>query len=108
MRVLALLALLASATPATAGVSIEHEPIECVVAGRFTRVGARIGGDGVTRARVYFRADSSAPWYYTELLPEAGTYIGRLPRVKRGVARIEYYVDAVDLHLADIRSVAYK
>jgi hypothetical protein len=85
--------------------SVDHKAIDCIVAGRFTRVEARFTpAERVARARVYFRATGTPLFYYVELHSEAGAFGGFLPQAKKETERVEYYVQATDASFAEART----
>lgn len=95
----ALLAILAVAEAATAAsaqsIAIEHEAVGCVIAEAFPRIEARLNpSTGVSRARVYFRGSGEA-WYFVEMKPSAGSFSAALPKPKRGLKQLGYYIEAM-------------
>src|SRR5688572_25063703 len=76
------------------GVSIDHQGIGCVVAGRFPRFDARLDpAAGVARARVNFRPEGTPHWYWVDMKPEAGLFHGILPKPRKTLHRFSYYID---------------
>jgi hypothetical protein len=85
--------------------TIDHEAVGCVLAEKHPRLQARFDPAAeVARARVYFRAAGTGPWYWAEMAIEAGIGSGVLPKPKRSTARIEYYVEAIDKAFATTRT----
>lgn len=85
--------------------TIEHDGVGCVVADRFPTISARLDPPGeVARARVYFRATGTLHWYFVEMRPEGGGFSGVLPKPKRTLNAIDYYIEAVDLSSATSRT----
>jgi hypothetical protein len=79
------------------GVSIEHQGVGCVVAGRFPRFDARLDpAADVARARLNFRPEGGAHWYYVEMKPEAGVFHAVLPKPQKILHRFSYYIDVTD------------
>jgi hypothetical protein len=79
------------------GVSIDHAGVGCVVAGKFPRFDARLDPAGdVARARLNFRPEGGAHWYYVEMKPEAGVFHGVLPKPQKSLHRFSYYIDVTD------------
>jgi hypothetical protein len=79
------------------GLSLDHPPVGCVVAGRFSLLTARVDPmDALARGRVFFRADATPAWYFVEMKPESGGLSAALPRAKSSLKRINYYVEVID------------
>jgi hypothetical protein len=79
------------------GVSIDHQGVGCVVAGKFPRFDARLDPSAdVARARLNFRPEGGAHWYYVEMKPEAGVFHGILPKPQKSLHRFSYYIDVTD------------
>ena len=84
------------------GLVIEHDEIGCVVAEKHPRVVACfMPRSQLARARVYFRAGGTEPWYFVEMKSDAPCFSGILPKPKRTIPSVEYYVAATDRQLAD-------
>ncbi len=100
--------LAAAGVCAAEGVSIDHRPVACLVAGKYPRLNACFApSSSLARARVYFRpADAASDWYYVEMKSNAPCFQGVLPRPKKQLVgqRVEYYVDAVDRSFAQSRT----
>jgi len=90
----------ASGSSAAQGVSIDHRPVACIVAGKYPRLNACFApSSALARARVYFRkADAPADWFYVEMKSDAPCFQGVLPRPKQELVgqQVLYYLDAVD------------
>ena len=99
-RRVGVLAVCALAIPAIAvgqGVSIDHQGIGCVLAGKFPRFDARLDPAGdVARARVNFRPEGTPHWYWVEMKREAGLFQGILPKPQKTLHRFSYYIDVTD------------
>ena len=90
------------------GLAVDHAPVGCVVARRFPVLAARIDpAENVARARVYFRAESGRHWYYVEMTHQGSVFKGTLPRPRKGTARIQYYIEALDTAAASSRTSEY-
>ena len=77
--------------------SISHEAVGCVVAEKYAVLEARFDPvENVARARVYYRADGGPAWYFVEMKPQSGAFYGTLPKPKKGLKRINYYIDVLD------------
>lgn len=88
--------------------AINHERIGCVVAERFPRFEARVEPSAaVARARVNFRARGSKHWYFVEMKPSDGAFVGILPKPKKGLEAIEYYLDATSQTFGESRTPEY-
>lgn len=101
----------APAEPVTA-TTILHDPIECMIAGQFPLVNARIEpAASVARARVYFKSSLSPNLYYVEMVPaEGGGFTGKLPRPKLEASPVTYHIQATtteygDAQIAEISSI---
>ena len=100
-------AVAATQVPARApgSLAIEHQAPGCVAAGKYARVAACFKPQGsLARARVYFRAGGTADWFYVEMSGPPPCLQGVLPRPKKGLERIEYYVAATDRAFAESRT----
>jgi hypothetical protein len=105
-----LAALLAFVAPALAaeGLAILHQPVHCVVAGKYPQLDACFEpSPRVARARVYFRAEGAPDWYYVEMQPEAPCFRGTLPRPKKSLKQLSYYVSVFDRDFAETRTEEY-
>ena len=79
------------------GVVIDHQSVGCVVAGKFPRFDARFDPAAqVVRARLNFRPEGGAHWYFVEMKPEAGVFHGILPKPVKDLHRFSYYIDVTD------------
>jgi len=91
--------------PVSGGLSVSHESIDCIVAGEYSRVEARLApADRVARARAYFRAAGTPVWYYVEMRADPEAFVGVLPQAKRETERVEYYVQALDASFGEART----
>lgn len=106
---LALLPLAALPAIASAGdLSVQHDPVGCVVAERYPVVTARVDpAADVARARVYFRAAGESSWYYVAMKADGDSFAGTLPMPSKATPRIEYYVEAIDQAFAVSRTPDY-
>ena len=78
------------------GAVIQHDKIECLLAGEYPLFGAGIEpAPNVARARVFFKAGGSDDWFFVEmaLLPE-GIFQGKLPRPQVEASPVSYYIQA--------------
>jgi hypothetical protein len=88
-----------------AAVTIDHRAVGCMVAERFPVLEARIApADGISRARVFFRASGTPAWYFVDMRPERDAFVGVLPKPLKSTKAVEYYVQAVDSSLREGRT----
>lgn len=93
--------------PAAAGaaVVIDHQTVSCVVAEQYPRFEARFEpGDHVSRALVYFRAEGTQGWYSVMMQGDAGVFAGTLPKPKKTLKRMDYYIEVTDSAFASART----
>jgi hypothetical protein len=90
------------------GVSIEHDPVACMVADRFPQVEASFAPvDGVARARAYFRAAGGAHWYSVEMKRAEGGFTALLPKPRKATTKVEYYLEVLDRGFAPSRTAEH-
>ena len=74
---------------------INHQEIGCFIAGQFPLVDAVIEPmANVVRARVYFKAANTDDYFYVEMTPDIGQFVGKLPRPRLEASPITYYIQA--------------
>jgi hypothetical protein len=84
----------AGAAPTT--LAVAHSPVGCMVAGTNPQIDAGITPEGQVQAgRVYFHSALGAAFYYVEMMPDAGRYVGVLPKPRLDAGPITYYVEGV-------------
>lgn len=96
-----------AAGPALAQTGISHQPVACVIAGKYPRMQACIDEpEGVVGARVFFRAEGTTTWYHVVMQREAACFAAALPRPKKDMVgrHVEYYVDADHRRLGSPRT----
>ncbi len=94
-----------SAGAASGGLSIEHEAPGCVAAEKYARLSACFRPeDALARGRIYFRPDGVGDWFYVEMTGQPPCLQGVLPRPKKDLQTIEYYVSGMDREFAEVRS----
>jgi hypothetical protein len=77
-------------------ISIDHVPVGCIVAESFPVLDARLDpAASVSRARLFFRGGGTEHWYYVEMKPVEASFIATLPKPKRSLSRIDYYIEAL-------------
>ena len=85
-----------AASGGASGISIAHDSVGCVVAGRHPRFEACLTpAEAVGRAQVQFRA-SNGPWYYVNMKPDGACYSALLPKPKKETPSFHYYLSVVD------------
>lgn len=92
------------------GVEVDHKPVDCIVAGKYSRLNACFTPAGsVGRARLYFKIHASATWYYVDMQSEAPCYAGVLPKAKKSLVpqKLQYYIQVFDKSMAEGRSMEY-
>jgi hypothetical protein len=107
---LALTAAVAEVPPATAAdlVTIEHRQVHCVVAGKYPELDACFDPSSrVARARVYFKGDGAIDWYYVEMKAASPCFRGVLPRPKKTLKAVSYYVEVTDVDFVESRTEEY-
>jgi hypothetical protein len=89
---------------------IQHDPIGCIVAGKFPKIDACFPGAEVARARVYFQKLGGAHWYWVDFKPSEvpsageGCYSAFLPRPTKAIAKMAYYVELADKSFQESRT----
>lgn len=107
-RQLSALLVFVLAAPAALASTIEHQAVQCAVAGQFPRFEARlIPPENVVRARVYFRPEGGAAWYAVAMKAAGGVFTGVLPKPTTKLRRFNYYIEATDLSAATARTEEY-
>jgi len=106
LLVLVAAAIWAQPVLSRAEVGISHDGQGCFVAERFPVIQARLQPPGeVARARVYFRARGTEPWYAVDMKKGAGeVFEGILPRPLESLEAVDYYIEALDSRFAQSRS----
>jgi hypothetical protein len=84
------------AAPPGPTLAVVHTPVECMIAGTNPEIDAGIGPEGQVQAgRVYFHSALGSSFYYVEMMPEAGRYVGVLPKPRPDAGPVTYYVEGV-------------
>ena len=97
--------------PTAQASGIEHQPVSCLVAGKFPRMSACVPEpEGVANARVYFRAEGTGTWYHVIMSRDAACFSASLPKPKRDLLgrHVEYYVEADHRRLGSPRTPEYQ
>ena len=93
------------AASAPAVIEIEHHPPACVAAGKYARLDACFRPNSqLARARVYFRALGTKDWFYVEMARDMPCHHALLPRPKKDIGKIEYYISATDRRSSEART----
>jgi len=81
--------------PATA-MEVVHTPVGCMVAGTNPQIEAGIApAEQVQAGRVYFKSALGDAYYYVEMTPDAGRYVGVLPKPRIEAGPVTYYVEGL-------------
>jgi hypothetical protein len=76
--------------------AVATSPVGCMVAGTNPQIDAGITPDEQVQAgRVYFKSALGDAFYYVEMAPAAGRYVGVLPKPRPNAGPITYYVEGV-------------
>jgi hypothetical protein len=88
---------------------IDHKALGCVVAEKYPRLEARVTPpDGVSRARVFFRAEGRPAWYAVAMKRDGDIYAAVLPKPKKSLKRFEYYLEVMDTAMTPSRTQDYR
>jgi hypothetical protein len=78
---------------------------KCMIAGEFPQLDAIVQpADQVAKVRVYFKSALANDWYYVDAAPQAGNFVGVLPKPNVNAGPITYYFEAVSKDLTPMRS----
>lgn len=93
------------APPGAGAATINHSPVDCFVVGEFPLLQAAIEpATSVARARVYFKAARGTDFFYVEMTPGEGGYLGKLPRPRIEASPINYYVQATTIEFGEAQT----
>jgi hypothetical protein len=102
-------ALLLLAPDPVAGAEITHDAVGCLVAERFPRLEARVvPADGVARVRLSFRPEGGTYWYSVVMNPEGEVFAGVLPKPRKSLKGLRYYIEATDRELRTTRTAEHE
>jgi hypothetical protein len=87
--------------------SIDHQAVDCLLAGSHPLLDARFNPQDVAKPRVYFRADGTVNWYYVDMNAGDGGYHGILPKPQATTRKIDYYIEALGQTLVSGRTQEY-
>lgn len=107
-----LLVLPLAAGPVTSagreGVDISHDAASCFVAGEHPKLSAQLTPfDRVARARTVFRAEGAPHWYSVNMPVQREVSLAVLPRPKKGIGHVNYYIEVIDKDLGATRTAEY-
>ena len=98
---------LVGAVPALA-TEIDHRAVDCVVAGSFPRLEARLTpAETVGRARVVFRGETDTHWYSVTMKPADAGFTGVLPKPLKSLRKFVYYIEVTDRALGTNRTAEF-
>jgi hypothetical protein len=99
-------ALLSAA--AEASVAIDHGGVGCIVAEQFPRFEAHLDPVAeVSRARLHFRPKGGPHWYSVAMKTEGDAFVGVLPKPKKTLKRLDYYIEATDRSFGTSRTAEF-
>jgi hypothetical protein len=85
-----------AAPPGPMPLSVANSPVSCMVAGTNPQIDAGITpGEQVQAGRIYFHSALGDAFYYVEMAPEAGRYVGVLPKPRADAGPVTYYVEGL-------------
>lgn len=97
--------LLLTGVAAAQGPAIDHAGVACIVAERFPQLDARIADpDAVARVRVHFRGEGGPAWYFVEMKRSGPDFSGVLPKPKKSLKQMSYYIEALDREFRETRT----
>ena len=86
----------ASAPGGPTPLAVAHSPVGCMVAGAYPQLDAGITPETqVQGGRVYFHSALGGSFYYVEMTPDTGRYVGVLPKPRLDAGPITYYIEGV-------------
>ena len=84
--------------------AIQHQNVDCLVAGQYPLIDACFSpAERLARARVYFHGEGR-DWYYVDMKAEGTCHRGVLPRPKKSLRSVSYYIAATDREFAESRT----
>lgn len=90
--------------------TVEHDPVDCMVAERYPLLPACFRpNDQVARGRVYFKAEGQASWYFVDMRSSMPCWNGVLPKPSRALVgrHVEYYIETISRRLGSARTPEY-
>jgi hypothetical protein len=86
------------------GTTLMHQPVTCFIAGEFPLLDASVEPvPSVARARIYFKSALVENYYYVEMTPAEGKFVGKLPRPRVEASPVTYYVQATTTDFAEMQ-----
>jgi hypothetical protein len=93
---------------ARAAVAIEHAGVGCIVAGSFPRFEAGFDPAAeVSRARLHFRPVGGPHWYSVAMKAEGAVFAGVLPKPRKSLQKLDYYIEVTDTAFGSARTAEY-
>jgi hypothetical protein len=89
------------------GVTIDHKAVGCIVAEQYPKMSACFLPAAVARSRVYFRAGGTTHWYFVNGTQET-CYAFVLPKPRRTIKFVDYYVEGLSTGGGEGRTAEYK
>src|SRR4029450_6039758 len=94
-----LILLVLSAGPAAPPPTLTHQPVDCIVAGKFPVIPACFEPvQQMARGRVYFQVEDSTSWFYVDVKSaQAACWSGVLPKPSRALLNrhVRSYVEVM-------------
>lgn len=91
--------------PAAGTLAIQHQGPTCVLAEKYFRLSACFTpAEALARGRVYFRGGHQREWFYVDMTGSAPCLQAVLPRPKKDLGTLEYYVTGLDRSFAESRT----
>ncbi|PYQ25533.1 MAG: hypothetical protein DMF81_01930 [Acidobacteria bacterium] len=90
------------------GVTIDHKAVGCIVAEQYPKMSACfVPAPSLARSRVYFRAGGTPHWYFVDGKQEMPCHAFVLPKPKKTIKKIDYYVEGLDRSGGEGRTAEY-
>lgn len=91
------------------GVTIDHKAVGCIVAEQYPKMSACfVPAAGLARSRVYFRAGGTPHWYFVDGRQDMPCVGYVLPKPKRSLKFVDYYVEGMSTSGGEGRTAEYK
>jgi hypothetical protein len=92
---------------AAQGVTIDHKAVGCIVAEQYPKMSACFVPAGLARSRIYFRAGGTPHWYFVDGRHDMPCYAFVLPKPKRTIKTVDYYVEGMSTSGGEGRTTEY-
>jgi hypothetical protein len=90
------------------GVTIDHKAVGCIVAEQYPKMSACfLPAPNIARGRVHFRASGTTHWYHVEGKREMPCHGFVLPKPKKTIKSVDYYVEGIDTSGGEGRTAEY-